>query len=133
MQLSLHTDLALRLLIVLARAEGRTVALPDFAGTQAVSYNHMLKVVQNLARAGYVTTTRGRSGGVQLARAPGNIVIGQVVRALEPGLRPADCGTCHMRDNCGLQGVLGDAMGQFLAALDGKTLADVAPPIAVAA
>lgn len=127
MQLSLHTDLGLRLLMVLARADGRTVALPEFAASQVVSYNHMLKVVQSLLKAGYVQTTRGRTGGVRLARLPQDIVIGQVVRALEPGMKAADCNSCNMRSDCRLQGLLGEAMSQFLAALDARTLADVAP------
>jgi Rrf2 family nitric oxide-sensitive transcriptional repressor len=125
MQLTQHTDFGIRLLIVLAR-EGRAVALPHFAAEQRLSYHHVAKVAQELVRAGFIISHRGRSGGVELVRAPEDIRIGEVVRALEPGLRLADCASCALRSDCATSGLLAEALEAFLAVLDRKTLAQAA-------
>lgn len=126
MQLTLHTDLALRLLIVLARGDGKLLALTTFSTEQKVSYNHVAKVGQELVHAGYLISIRGRAGGVKLAREPVTIHIGDIVRRMEPTLRMADCANCELRRDCGLTGLLCEATEDFLARLDTRTLADVA-------
>lgn len=126
MQLTQHTDYGLRLLIVLARKDGGPVSLPDFAADQRLSYNHVAKVGQALRREGFVETIRGRQGGVRLARPAGQITLGEVVRALESGMRLADCANCQLSAACALSPILVDALEAFLAVLDRQTLADAA-------
>lgn len=125
MQLTQHTDFGLRLLIVLAR-RGEAIALPAFAADQGLSYNHVAKVAQELVRAGLAISHRGRNGGIELARPPAEISVGDVVRVLERGMQLADCANCALRDDCVLSGVLAEALSAFLAVLDRYTLADVA-------
>lgn len=125
MQLTQHTDFGLRLLIVLTRA-GEAVSLPSFAAEQGLSYNHVAKVAQDLARSGFIVTRRGRGGGVSLGRPPEEITIGEVVRSLEPGLQLAQCASCAIRFDCATEGYLAEALGAFLAVLDRTTLADAA-------
>jgi Rrf2 family nitric oxide-sensitive transcriptional repressor len=69
-----------------------------------------------------------RSGGVELARSPEDIRIGEVVRLLERGLQLADCGTCALRYDCGTSGLLAEALAAFMAVLDRTTLAEAARP-----
>jgi len=126
MQLTQHTDYGLRLLIVLARMGGGPIALPEFAAEQKLSYHHVAKVAQTLAREGFIKTRRGRSGGVELACAPEEITVGQVVRALERGMQLADCGHCELRYDCSTSGLLAEALAAFLAVLDRRTLAEAA-------
>jgi len=126
MQLTQHTDYGLRLLIVLARQGGGPVALPEFSAGQGLSYHHVAKVAQALAREGFIVTRRGRSGGVALARSAEEIRIGDVVRILESGLRLADCGNCALRDDCSTSGLLAEALAAFMAVLDRVTLAEAA-------
>ena len=133
MQLTQHTDFGLRLLIVLARQGGGPVALPAFAADQRLSYNHVAKVAQGLVHAGFITSQRGRSGGVSLARPAKDITVGEVVRALEPSLRLADCANCELRFDCATSGVLSRALAAFLDVLDQTTLADAAAEGALAA
>lgn len=126
MQLTQHTDFGLRLLIALARNPGKSMALPAFATEQGLSYNHVAKVAQRLIRAGFVASQRGRNGGVALARAPGEITVGAVVRAMEPGMQLADCAGCALRFDCATSGVLSEALAAFLAVLDRTTLEQAA-------
>lgn len=123
MQLTQHTDFGLRLLIVLTRMEGGPISLPSFAADQRLSYNHVSKVAQALVRAGFIRSLRGRNGGVALARPPADITVGEVVRALEPGMRMADCANCELRLGCETSSVLAEAVAAFLAVLDRTTLA----------
>lgn len=125
MQLTQHTDYGIRLLIVLARREG-AMSLPAFSSEQQLSYNHVAKVAHALGRAGFIRSLRGRSGGVVLARSPEDITLGEVVRAMEPSLRLADCAGCVLRLDCSTSSVLADALAAFLEVLDRTTLAEAA-------
>jgi len=83
-----------------------------------------MKVVNTLANARLLETTRGRGGGFVLAREPQDITLGEVVRLTEPDVRPANCGDCALRRGCGITPMLGAAMQAFLDTLDRQTLAD---------
>ena len=92
-----------------------------------VSFSHLQKVVQSLQAAGFVATFRGRGGGVELARLPGDLTVGEVVRALEPHLDLVDCfrggrSRCVLTGGCGLTATLMRAKAAMLAELDGATL-----------
>lgn len=126
MQLTQHTDFGLRLLIVLARSAGSPMPLTGFATAHKLSYNHVAKVAQALGQAGFIVSHRGRSGGVTLARPADEISLGDVVRALEPNLRLADCGGCVLRADCATSGILGKAMAAFMAVLDETPLSRAA-------
>lgn len=128
MQLTQHTDFGLRLLIGLARAPEGLLAVPAFAAEHGLSYHHVAKVAQALARHGFAASVRGRNGGLRLVRPADAITVGEVVRALEPGMRLVDCASCHMRRDCALSGVLAEATAAFLAVLDRVTLAEAARP-----
>ena len=125
MQLTQHTDFGLRLLIVLARNDA-PVSLPAFSAQQGLSYHHVAKVAQALVQEGFARSQRGRTGGIALARPPAEIRVGAVVRAMERGMRLADCGRCALKADCALSGVLAEALDAFLAVLDRYSLADVA-------
>lgn len=126
MRLTRHTDYALRVLIHLAATDGEKASIGQIAEAYDLSRNHLMKIVNELARAGVITTMRGRGGGFTLARTADDISLGEVVRLCEPDLRPADCGSCALRPACGLSGILMEAIAAFLKVLDGYTLADAA-------
>jgi Rrf2 family nitric oxide-sensitive transcriptional repressor len=128
MQLTQHTDLGLRILLVLARGDGAPLSLPMFARDQQVSYNHVAKVGQSLVHEGLALSVRGRNGGIRLARPASEIRVGDAVRKLERGMKLADCGRCILRNDCRLSCVLAEALDAFLAVLDRYTLAEVAQP-----
>ncbi|MBO9630815.1 Rrf2 family transcriptional regulator [Shinella sp. WSJ-2] len=131
MRLTLHTDYALRMLIyVAARADG-LCTVSDVAAAYGLSRNHLLKVAQTLRDIGVVETTRGRTGGIRLAKAPEAIGIGALVRATEEAFSLAECmqaeggSCCVISPACRLKGMLHEALAAFLAVLDRYTLADI--------
>lgn len=132
MRLTRFTDYALRSLIFLGLRGEAGGRIREIAEHYDISEHHLTKVVQELARAGFVQTLRGRSGGLRLARPPEEIVVGAVVRALEEDLSLVECfsagSRCVIRRSCGLKGALGEALAAFLAVLDGYTLTDLLGP-----
>lgn len=132
MQLTLYTDYSLRALLYIGGADGRMVTISEISNYYGVSRNHMVKVVQNLGALGYIKATRGKAGGLRLARAPEDIRISDVVRDTEPHMNIQECferetNTCPLIDNCRLMGVLYKARQGFMDALAQHTLADMLP------
>ena len=131
MQLTKHTDYALRVLISLAVTERSTIR--EISDAYRISENHLMKVVHGLAKHGYVDTLRGKGGGIRLARAPKEIRIGAVVRDTEETLSVVEClandygGDCRLTPSCALKGVLKGAQRAFLDTLDRYTLEDLLP------
>ncbi|WP_318911098.1 Rrf2 family transcriptional regulator [Shinella zoogloeoides] len=91
MRMTLHTDYALRMLIYLATRRDGACTVNDVAEAYGLSRNHLLKVAQTLRDLGLVETTRGRAGGIRLARAPREIGVGALVRATEEEFSLAEC------------------------------------------
>ncbi len=131
MQLTLYTDYSLRVLLYLGQKEANDSAtISEIADFYGVSRNHLVKVVHHLATLGLLKTTRGKGGGVRLARDPAEVSIGEVVRATEPHFHLVECfdpeaPTCSVLNDCRLKGVLGEAMRAFFSVLDRYTLADM--------
>lgn len=126
MQLTRHTDYALRVLIHLAATPSGRATITEIADGYGLSRSHLMKVVHSLGLGGFIDTRRGRGGGFALARPADTIGVGDVVRHAEPDMRMADCANCAIRPACGLTGILAEATHAFLAVLDRYSLADAA-------
>ncbi|NRF71033.1 Rrf2 family transcriptional regulator [Aquincola sp. S2] len=130
MKLTAFTDYSLRVLIFLAAEPGRRATIAEIAAAFDMSENHLTKIVHFLGKQGWLTTIRGKGGGMALARPSDAVSIGQVVRDTEGAALPAECfeaggGHCAIAGCCRLRGVLADAVQAFYATLDRCTLADL--------
>jgi Rrf2 family nitric oxide-sensitive transcriptional repressor len=106
------------------------VRIEDVAIAFGISKAHLLKSARHLGHLGYLRTTRGRAGGVQLGMAPERISIGAVVRALEGDSEVAECfnpatNTCPLAGECKLTGLFTRGLEAFFRELDPVTLADI--------
>lgn len=125
MQLTSFTDYGLRALIYMATLpQGKQTNITEVTDTYGVSRNHMVKIINQLSRAGFVAATRGKNGGIRLGMDPEKIVIGDVVRRMEP-LQLVNCDECVITPSCRLRKALHDAVQLFLKELDKYTLADL--------
>lgn len=130
MRMTFHTDYALRMLIYVGLRPDGACTVNEIASAYGLSRNHLLKVAQTLRRLGVIETTRGRAGGIRLARAPERINVGALVRATEEDFSLVECmlgagGSCVITRACMLKGVFAEALAAYLAVLDRYTLADM--------
>ncbi|WP_313805116.1 Rrf2 family transcriptional regulator [Sphingobium sp.] len=125
MKLTLFTDYSIRTLLYLASRPERLCSIAEVAQAYRISQNHLMKVVNDLVRAGYIESVRGRGGGIRLGRPPEEINIGTLVRHTEEGFDLVDCGNCVIAPACGMTGVLKEALSAFLAVLDRYTLSNL--------
>jgi len=129
MNLTHHTDLALRVLMYVALQGERPdrVTIAEVAGFYQVSHEHLRKVVHQLALAKFLSTTRGRHGGLTLARPATCINVGDVVETMERKFEVVDCKALHclLQGSCTLKHALTAARGSFVDTLRTYTLASL--------
>jgi Rrf2 family nitric oxide-sensitive transcriptional repressor len=94
-----------------------------------ISQNHFMKVVNGLARHGWVTALRGRGGGLRLAPKADEITVGAVLRTTEEDFDMVACfrapDACRITAACRLKHTLAAALDAYLSVLDGVTLSSL--------
>jgi Rrf2 family nitric oxide-sensitive transcriptional repressor len=92
-----------------------------------VSRNHLVKVVHFMAQQGWVSTSRGKGGGLRLSQSADRYRLGDLIRQLEQQGPLIDCREppCALDGACRLSGVLAQTLQAFYEALNGYTLADL--------
>ncbi len=92
MKLSTKGRYGLRAMVDLAlNATDHKVTIKSISERQGISENYLERIIALLKKAGYVTSSRGAQGGYRLSRAPLDISVGEILRALEGDLNPVDC------------------------------------------
>jgi Rrf2 family transcriptional regulator, nitric oxide-sensitive transcriptional repressor len=125
-QLTYHTDYALRLLIYLINRPERKVTTREVAEFYGISLNHLTKVAKDLTKAGWLETSRGVSGGLMLAEHTPAASVGQIVRQTLVECFDMKTNTCPIAGACGLKPMLHEAQRAFFAVLDGYQIRDLA-------
>lgn len=99
MKLTTRSRYGLRAIYYLKeRYDQGPVALPTLVEDLNLNQNYLEQLFIKLKKAGIVESKRGKFGGYYLAKKPGEITVGQVIRALEGSIDySADC-TSH--ENC---------------------------------
>jgi len=130
-QLTLYTDYSLRTLVYLSLNQDRSTTISEIAEHFNISRNHLVKVVHNLSSKNYILSSRGKGGGLKLARAPELIKIGDVILDTEPNFHmvecfnPATANNCSVEPICRLKSILGKTTDQFLNTLNQYNISDV--------
>jgi Rrf2 family nitric oxide-sensitive transcriptional repressor len=131
MRLSLQTDYALRTLMFLASKKKSRATVAGVAKFFDISRPHVAKVVNQLARLGFIRSLRGAGGGIELGRDPAQIRVGDVVLAFEGNMHLLECvGTddvCVIQKHCKLRIVLARAERLQFDYLNEVRLTDVIP------
>lgn len=129
MQLTSFTDYALRTLVYLGLQPDSEalISVKQICEHFNMPRNHVIKVTQQLSQQNYIKSTRGRQGGIKLARPANEINVGQVVRDFEKRLVPFDCegSDCPVTSRCRVKALMRRAQHAFLKELDGFTIADM--------
>lgn len=121
MRFSLSTKYAILTLVRLAAAGGGPVRVRDLAADGAIPEQYLAKLVPTLVRGELLSSTRGRGGGVSLARPAEEIVLADIVRVTEGNAAlqecPFDTDPCRGNSDCPLAPVwdpLRDTLVRFL-------------------
>lgn len=135
--LSQRTRYTIRALLHLADRYGRgPVQLGEIAEAQNIPPKFLTVMLSQMSRTGLVGTRRGREGGYWLAKPPGEISYGEIVRLTSGslGLVPCasrhsyeQCKNCITEEKCRLHRVMLRVRDETARILDGLTLADPVP------
>jgi len=90
LRLSEATALGLHAMAIIA-AQERAISVVDAAKQLDASAAHLSKVMQRLAKSGFLQAKRGPSGGYKLARPAAEITLLAVYEALEGPIRQDGC------------------------------------------
>ncbi len=131
---STRGEYGMRLMVDLARNYGGgSVSLHAVAEREQLPEAYLEQLVAALRRSGLVIGKRGAGGGYTLAREPGQITAGDIVRALEGPIEPQICTAegdpvlnCVREQGCGTRLVWLKVQSSIALALDGMTLAELA-------
>jgi Rrf2 family transcriptional regulator, cysteine metabolism repressor len=89
MRISAKGEYAIKAMLDLAMQRGRSlVPIQEIAARQAIPQRYLEQVLLALKRAGLLTSKRGSTGGYHLTKAPDEITVGGVLRAVEGGSAP---------------------------------------------
>ena len=84
-------NLALHACLLLARSEGELVRTQDLSDRLGASKAHLVKVLQQLSRAGLLVSVRGPQGGTRLAHPASSMTLLSVYEAVDGPLLDTEC------------------------------------------
>ncbi len=130
MNLTVQSDYAFRTLMYLAVQDPKISTIQEISEHYGISRGHLMVLVHRLGGLGFLENTRGRGGGVRLARSCSEIRLDEIVRATEPGFELVECfrgdsNQCLITTPCRLRGFLDEAMEAWLSVLNKYSLADL--------
>ncbi|MEE9376082.1 MAG: Rrf2 family transcriptional regulator [Rhizobiaceae bacterium] len=131
MKLTSYTNYALRSLQLAALRSPNLIRVDDVVSIHQLSRPHIVKIIHELGKAGYLETVRGRNGGFRLAMPAKDIIVGDIVRITEGPMDVVECfnpetNTCPLIGICKLSKAMMKAAAAFMEVLDDLTIADIA-------
>lgn len=129
MQLTRFTDYGLRTLMYVAARRENSTSVKEVADHYGISRNHLVKVVHRLSQLGYIETTKGKGGGIKIAKDATKLRLGDLIKQLEPNMNMVECfdantNTCRITGSCQLKHYLFEATQNFINTMNKYTLAD---------
>ncbi|MDS0527756.1 Rrf2 family transcriptional regulator [Clostridium sp. SHJSY1] len=129
MNLSKFSDYAFRILIYLAENQEKLCTVEELASSLGVSEHHIKKIVHHLAKTEYITSTKGRNGGLKLGMEPKDINLGKILIITEENLNVSECFSsakhgCNY-STCKFKSILGEALNAFIDEVSKHTLQDI--------
>ncbi len=104
------------------------VMVREIADCQGISERYLEHILNSLRASGIVRSTRGARGGYELAKPPGKVTLGDVVRSLEGPLDIVSCthdGECGRSPACVTMEIWRDVRDAIESVLEGVTLEEL--------
>lgn len=132
MKLSTKGTYGMKAILDLAlHSDGNPVAIKSIAERQNISENYLEQLFAILRKSGLLQSIRGAQGGYILAKNPGKITAGLILRILEGSLAPVHCveenkpAVCNRSENCITKYVWAEIRDKIYDVVDSITLADL--------
>lgn len=130
MNLSKFSDYSFRALIYLAKNQDKLCTVEEVADYLKISEHHLKKIVQRLGKTEYISSSKGRNGGLKLGLNPKDINLGDVLKITEDNLTLVECFshdkcTCNLTEVCKLKNVIDNSLKSFINELSKYTLDDI--------
>ena len=120
-------SIALHGMILVGRSKGVSINVDQISEITSSSRHHVAKVMQRLAKDGFVGSYRGPNGGFFLLRKAEEISLLEIYEAIEgkviPTTCPMDKQVCNF-DRCFMNNIAADLTLQFKNYMQGQTLAN---------
>lgn len=129
MPINRSTDIALRVLITLSGEESKKTTISTLSESIGVSERYVGKLIQKLSSIGWVQTTRGRGGGINISPAGRIVTPAQVIEVWGEGWPDIDClePRCPLlARGCRLLDMISKADAMFMAALSNMSMGELA-------
>ncbi|MDY6787829.1 MAG: Rrf2 family transcriptional regulator [candidate division WOR-3 bacterium] len=114
--------------LALINIEDKRITVKQIAAETGTSANHLSKIMQILAKAGYVDSIRGPSGGFQLIQKPEDILMKDIYELFEGKLQTTQCPFNRIKcpfKRCVFGDTLGKLSNEFIDYLNSNTLKDI--------
>lgn len=133
MQITRQADYALRTIMHLAKLPpNERVSTRTISEREHIPASFLAKIVAQLANAGLVRTSRGTTGGIQLARDASEINVLSVIEAIDGPIHLNHCldpkVTCFFGSTCTMHRLLGKVQSDLVETLSGVNVKDLVNP-----
>lgn len=131
MKISTKGRYALRMMIDLAQNNAKGfVPLKEISERQGISKKYLELIVSSMHNSYLLNAGRGFQGGYQLAKAPDQITVGEILRLTEGSLAPVACLElspvgCERREDCPTLFIWQELDRRIEEYLDSVTLQDI--------
>jgi Rrf2 family protein len=130
MQITRAAEYAIRgVLYLSSQPEGSTCLLSEISEKQEIPPSFLSKIFQNLAKSGFVGSSRGTGGGFTLLKTPEEITLLEIVEAIDGQIVLNVCldngNTCGNEAVCAVHGVWCDAQAYLVNLLNASTFASL--------
>ncbi|MEG1284441.1 MAG: Rrf2 family transcriptional regulator [Romboutsia sp.] len=130
MNLSKFTDYSFRILIYLGNHPDELFTVDELSSILNLSTHHIKKIIYKLAKNGYLSSTKGRNGGIKLGMNPHDINLGVLLEVTEDNLNIVECfssqnNSCNINNICKLKPIINDALNSFKLKFREYTLEDI--------
>ena len=130
MYLSKFTDYSFRILMYLGNNPDKLSTVDELSSILDLSTHHVKKIVYKLSKNNYISSLKGRNGGIKLGMDPKDINLGKLLEITEDNLDILECfsienNTCSLNNCCKLKPIINDALESFKLKFSEYTLADI--------
>ena len=130
MYLSKFTDYSFRILMYLGNNSDKLSTVDELSSILDLSTHHVKKIVYKLSKNNYISSLKGRNGGIKLGMDPKDINLGKLLEITEDNLDILECfsienNTCSLNNCCKLKPIINDALESFKLELSKYTLDDI--------